>query len=223
MSAPPVDPIEAHVAALARAVRGPSTVRRSVLREARDGLDDAADAYRRAGIDDARAARLAVRDFGSIAEVAPLYQRELVAGAGRRTALLLATGIPAVRLSWSLLLAGQPAAGPPAPRIMDVFTTVQDVAVALAATSALVLVVLGARSAASTRLVAAATAITAIVAVAVIGGAAVAMNVVQAGQTWGRLLVQPAGLLICLVSVVMVVAVNRSAAVTLCTLRPRTG
>jgi len=83
--------------------------------------------------------------------------------------------------------------------------------------------VLGSRRAAPARAVAAAAAVTVFVAVAVIGGVGVAMNVAQSGQVWLRLTALPAGPLVYLGSVLMVVLLNRSAAVTLCALRPRAG
>jgi hypothetical protein len=218
------DPIAAHLAELARSVRGPGRARRSVLREVHDGLDDAADAYRRAGVDADRAARLAVRDFGPVAEVAPLYQDELAAAEGKRTAVLLAVGVPVVVLSWSLLWMSGVAAGPPAPAAVGALSVVQDVGAGLATAVALVLLGLSYRRTAAPRPVAAAAAVVAIATVAVCGGTAVAMNLVQAPQAWTRITQHPLSLLVYLGSVVMVVLLNRSAARTLCTLRaPRPG
>jgi hypothetical protein len=212
------DPITAHLAELARAVRGPGRARRTVLREVRGGLDDAAEAYRRTGLDADRAARLAVRDFGPVAEVAPLFQDELTASEGRRTAALLAVGVPAVVLSWSLLWASGLAAGPPAPAAVGVLSVVQDVAAGLVTALALVLLALTRRTTAP-RPVAAAAAVAAFATVAVCGGTAVAMNLVQAAQAWVRITQQPASLAVYLGSAALVVLLNRSAARTLCTLR----
>jgi hypothetical protein len=218
-----VDPIGTHLAELARAVRGPGRFRRSVLREVRDGLDDAADAYRRAGVDDERAARLAVRDFGPVAELAPLYQDELAADAGRRTAVLLAVGVPAVTAAWSLLFSSGAAAGSPAPSPVAALGVVQDVAGVLATLTALALVALGFRRTAAPRRLALAAAVAAFATVAVCGGTAVVMNVVQAGQAWVRFTSHPAGLLVYLGSAAMIVLLNRSAARTLCALRRPAG
>jgi hypothetical protein len=219
VSAPALDPIAAHVGALARAVRGPARVRRGILREVRDGLDDAAEAYRRAGVDPERAARLAVRDFGPVAELAPLYQEELAAGEGRRTAALVAFGVPAVMLGWSLLWTSGLAAGSPKPPAVAVLGAVQDAAGVLATAVSLVLVVLGSRRAARPRRVAAAAAATALATVALCGGTAVAMNLLDAGHSWLRVTSQPASLLLYLGTAVMVVVFNRSAARTICALR----
>lgn len=43
---PAVDPVARHVAELKRVLRGPARARRSMVREVRDGLHDAVDAYR---------------------------------------------------------------------------------------------------------------------------------------------------------------------------------
>jgi hypothetical protein len=193
---PSADPIGVHVAALARAVRGPAAARRGLLREVRDGLHDAADAYRRAGIDAERAARLAVRDFGPVAELAPLYQDELAAGAARRTAVLVAAGVPAVMLAWSALWASGVASGSPASPAVAALAAVQDVGGVLATATAVVLVALGFRRTASQRPVAVAAAVTAFATVAVCGGTAVAMNVAQSGQAWVRLTAHPVSLLV---------------------------
>ncbi|HEY4417930.1 MAG TPA: hypothetical protein VGN22_00325 [Pseudonocardia sp.] len=62
MSTP--DVVDQHVAELARALRGPGRTRRSILREVRDGLHDAAAAHRCCGLDPQQAAVRAVHDFG---------------------------------------------------------------------------------------------------------------------------------------------------------------
>lgn len=97
------DMVDTHVAELARTLRGPGRVRRSMLAETRDGLHDAAAAYRDAGLPAEDAAARAVSDFGTVAELAPLYQDELTARQGRRAALVLAIVFPAVVLGWDLL------------------------------------------------------------------------------------------------------------------------
>lgn len=216
------DPVAAHVDALARAVHGPPAARRSVLREVRDGLEDAVDAYRRGGVDAARAAELAVRDFGPVSRLAPLYQDELAAGAGRRTAALVAVGLPGLLLSWNLLLADKPPVGPPASAGFGVLVAVQDVAAVLASVVALALVVLG-RGTGSPRRIAVTAAATALVTVAVCGGTAVAMNLTETGHAWARLTGQPATLPVYLASAAMVALLCRSAARTLCALRPPAG
>lgn len=100
------DLLDTHVDDLARRLRGPGRLRRSMLAETRDGLHDAAAAYRDAGLPVTDAAARAVADFGTVADLAPLFQQELTARQGRRTALVLAVVFPVVVLSWDLLWKG---------------------------------------------------------------------------------------------------------------------
>lgn len=84
-----VSTTEAYVAALDRDLVGPGRVRRDLVQEARDHLDDATAAYRRAGRDRADAERLAVDDFGDLDEIVPAFQTTLAVAAARRTAWML--------------------------------------------------------------------------------------------------------------------------------------
>lgn len=220
------DPVEAHVAELERSLRGSSKVRRSMVREARDGLDDAVDAYRRSGLTPEHAARQAVRDFGPVSAVAPLYQDELAAGQGRHTTLLLAVGLPALMLGWDLLWASGVADRPPAPEAMvatvQELARVQDLVSGVAAAMALVLVVLTFRCTGSPRRVAAAVAVTTLTAVTLCVVTAIAMNVVNFALARELVTVQPFGQVTYSVSVV-VVLLSRAALRTLRTLRPPRG
>jgi hypothetical protein len=219
----PADPVSAHVAALARALRGPSAPRRSILREARDGLDDAAAAYRAAGLDRVRAGELAVRDFGPVAEVAPPYPDELAAGQARRTALLLAVGLPVLLLGWDLLWssgAGWDSATTPAVRVL---ARVQDVLSTAVAAVALGLLAMSLRRTADPRRVARATGLTALAAALLIGGTAVAMNLVNLDDAWALLTTSPAVALAYLVSMAVLVQVGASAVRTVRTARRRAG
>jgi hypothetical protein len=74
---------------LAAALVGPRRVKRGLMQEARDHLDDATAAYVRAGYDEPDASARAVADFGSVDEVAPAFQTTLAVASSRRTALLL--------------------------------------------------------------------------------------------------------------------------------------
>jgi hypothetical protein len=213
------DPVAEHVAALDRALRGPAKARRSLVREVREGLEDAVTAYRAGGADARRAARLAVRDFGPVPEVAPLYQDELVLGQGRRTALLLVTGVPALVLGWGLLWSSGLAVGAPGPPAVKALAAVQDVTGGIVAVLAAVLVVLTSRRSRSPRWAALAAAATAGTTIVVCGGAAVAMAILNGPVAWARITTQPAGALAYLVSAGMVVLMNRSALRTLHTLR----
>lgn len=78
-----------YLASLDAALVGPRRVRRDLVQEARDHLEDATAAYVRAGYDQRDAAAMAVRDFGSVDEVAPAFQTTLAVASSRRTALLL--------------------------------------------------------------------------------------------------------------------------------------
>jgi hypothetical protein len=219
-----LDPVEAHVAALERSLRGPSKVRRSMVREVRDGLEDAVDAYRRSGLTPEHAARQAVRDFGPVSAVAPLYQDELAAGQGRRTALLLAVGLPSLMLGWDLLWASGVADWPPAPEAVALtvkgLARTQDLISGFAAATALVLAVLTFRRTGSPRRVAAAVAVTTLTAVTLCVISAIAMNVVNFAQAWERLTVEPVGQLAYGASAAVVLLLSRAALRTLRTLRP---
>ena len=81
--------VAGYLAELDAALVGPRRVRRDLVREAGDHLEDATDAYRRAGRDSSEAERLAVRDFGTLDEIAPAFQTTLAVAASRRTAWLL--------------------------------------------------------------------------------------------------------------------------------------
>ncbi|BCJ31263.1 permease prefix domain 1-containing protein [Actinocatenispora sera] len=85
-----VGPIEEYVRALTAALPGPARARASLVGEARDGLVDAATAYRAAGYPTGRAEQLAVADFGTVGELAGEYRTELALSQGRRTLLLTA-------------------------------------------------------------------------------------------------------------------------------------
>lgn len=71
------------------ALVGPRRARRSLVTEAADHLEDATDALVGAGCHRDDAARRAVDDFGTVAEVAPGFQETLVVASSRRTAWLM--------------------------------------------------------------------------------------------------------------------------------------
>jgi hypothetical protein len=96
------DRIETYLATLDAALRGPGAAKRELLAEARDHLSDAAEAYERRGDDRASAERRAVRDFGSLAEVAPGYQVELGMAQARRTALLVIGSLMIQPVVWGV-------------------------------------------------------------------------------------------------------------------------
>jgi hypothetical protein len=78
-----------YLAALDRSLGGPSRVRRGLLREVGDHLEDATDAYRGAGYEQPEAERRAVADFGTIDQVLPGFRVTVAVASARRTALLL--------------------------------------------------------------------------------------------------------------------------------------
>ncbi len=232
MSAPPVDaldPVAAHVAELDRMLHGPVKDRRSILREVHEGLADATEAHREAGMAPREAAQRAVREFGPVADVAPLYQDELAADQGRRTALLLAIGLPALMLGWDLLWRGGIDWGPdrPALAVVKTLASVQDATTMVVAGTALVLVALTFRRTRCPRRVAAAAAIAALVAVVGCGGTSIGMSVANGAETLRLVTSQSLGAVAYLTSSVMLVLINRAALRTLRTLhrprRPRPG
>jgi hypothetical protein len=86
-------PIDAYVATLRGALRGPRAAKADLVQEARDGLIDAAERYEDDGLDRLAAERAAVEEFGPVAALAPEYQRELALTQGRRTAVIVGVAV----------------------------------------------------------------------------------------------------------------------------------
>ncbi|MEO3867774.1 permease prefix domain 1-containing protein [Nonomuraea sp. B12E4] len=101
--------IDDYVADLHRCLAGPHGPKRDMVVEARDSLTDTADALEAGGLDRAEAERLAVAEFGEVAEIAPEYQAELTAASGRRLGALLFLGVPVITVMWSALWSLYPA------------------------------------------------------------------------------------------------------------------
>jgi hypothetical protein len=97
-----VSTIDAYVAQLADALRGPVASRRDLLTEARDALVDAADAYERAGLPGAAAQQRAVAEFGPVREIAAAFQPELALGQARRTAWGIGVVLAIQPLLWGV-------------------------------------------------------------------------------------------------------------------------
>ncbi|WP_062213477.1 permease prefix domain 1-containing protein [Streptomyces sp. NBRC 109706] len=95
--------VERQVAELAEALYGPARVRSRLLREAHEGLSETVAAYTAAGLPPERATREAVAEFGSPAELAPAYQRELTIAQARHTARALMLVAPYLLLCWYLV------------------------------------------------------------------------------------------------------------------------
>ncbi|WP_103353194.1 permease prefix domain 1-containing protein [Amycolatopsis sp. CA-128772] len=92
--------IDAYLADLDRRLHGCGRFKADLLDEARDGLHDAADAYRAGGWTGEEAERRAVADFGPAAVVARGYQAELGMLSGVRTLWKLVIGVPAMQVLW---------------------------------------------------------------------------------------------------------------------------
>ena len=97
------DVIDDYIGGLSARLVGPRRAKRDLLREARDGIVDAADAYADAGLDPTEAAGRAVADFGRYRQVVRPFQTELAVAQGRRTALAVAVAMPAVLLASRLM------------------------------------------------------------------------------------------------------------------------
>jgi hypothetical protein len=92
--------IDEYLGELDRRLHGCGRFKADLLEEARDGLHDAADAYRAGGWNDEEAERRAVADFGPAAVVAHDYQAELGMLSGVRTLWKLVIGVPAMQILW---------------------------------------------------------------------------------------------------------------------------
>jgi hypothetical protein len=106
-----VSTAEAYVAALDQSLVGPRRVRRGLVQEARDHLEDASESLSDAGYDRAEAERIAVADFGSLDEIVPAFQTTLAVAASRRTAWMLFGALSIQPLLWDGPLG--PDNGPP--------------------------------------------------------------------------------------------------------------
>ena len=90
----------AYLDELDAALVGPARVRRDLVREAADHLEDATSAYIRAGWTRSAAAEQAVADFGAVDEVAPGFQTTVAVSAARRTALILLVALGIQPFLW---------------------------------------------------------------------------------------------------------------------------
>jgi hypothetical protein len=79
---------------------GTAGVRSDLLLEARHGLEDAAEAYREAGLSEREAVERAVRDFGDLEELTVDYAAHAVTGSVRLAALVLGAGYSLVLTAW---------------------------------------------------------------------------------------------------------------------------
>jgi HAAS len=93
--------VDAYVAALSHALRGPRRLRKDLVTEARDGLVDATEAYEADGLGHGDAERRAIDDFGELGEIAAAYRPELALGQARRTAVQLTLVIMLQPIVWA--------------------------------------------------------------------------------------------------------------------------
>jgi hypothetical protein len=203
------DPVAVHVAELDRLLRGPGAVKRSMIAEVRNGLHDAAEAYREGGLDPQQAADSAVQDFGPAREVAPLMQEELTARQGRRTALLVAVVFPVMLLGWDLLWQTGHGWTAPVPDATRVLSRVLDIGTVVIAAAALVLLLATFRRAVSRRL----TVLAGLVAAGGVlwcNGIAVVMNLINPQQAGAMLTTEPAVTAVALASTAVSALVVRS-------------
>ena len=173
------DPIAEYTTTLARALYGPRRTRRSMIAEAREGLSDAAAAYRDGGVAPERAAELAVRDFGSVDEIAPEFQDELTARQGRWAAVMIALVFPAMLMVWSFIQSsGMMGPGTYPPKdVIVLIARIEDVMSLVTAATALVLFVATFRRSARPRLLTRAIGVTGAAGAAICGGLPVVMLV----------------------------------------------
>ncbi|WP_081736514.1 permease prefix domain 1-containing protein [Amycolatopsis orientalis] len=94
--------IEAYISELDRRLSGSAGAKADLLTEARDGLHDAAEAYREGGIDEPEAERRAVADFGPAELITRAYQAELALRGDIGTLWKVIVGVPLFQLGWEL-------------------------------------------------------------------------------------------------------------------------
>ncbi|MEE1790351.1 hypothetical protein PUR28_06110 [Streptomyces sp. BE308] len=95
------DPIESYIADLTAVLHGPARIKDRMVDELRDGLLDAAQGLSAEPGRDA--ARQAVRQFGTVAELAPGFQHELTIAQARHTARTVMLIVPFPILCWYLV------------------------------------------------------------------------------------------------------------------------
>lgn len=187
------DPIATHVAALERALRGPQRARQCMVAEVHAGLLDAADAYECGGLPPDQAAAAAVRDFGTVGEVAPSFQDELTARQGRASALLFAIVFPGMLVGWDLLWqSGLVRRGSgTATDLVVALARLQDGATLFVGTAAIALLAVTFRRTVSPRRVTRAVGLTGTAGALTCGGISVAMNVASGHSTVTMLATNP--------------------------------
>lgn len=173
--------VDTHVAAFAARLRGPAATRRSMIREIDVGLRDAVAAYQDGGLDPGAAAERAVRDFGTVDEIAPQLQEELTARHGRRTALLVALTFPGLVLGWDLLWSNGVRWDDSVPPVVGLLSRAQDGIAVLAAMIAFGLFVATFHRAVPARKVTELAGVVGVVGALTAAGVSVWMNLASSG------------------------------------------
>jgi hypothetical protein len=205
------DPVNAHVAELDRVLRGPAAVKRSMIAEVRDGLADAVAGHCDRGLDPQRAAAAAVREFGSVRDVAPLLQEELTARQGRRTAQLVAVTFPTTLVAWDALwMAGNGWTTPPTAAVAALARAVDALTVLLTC-AAVALLLTTFRDGRPPRWVTGLTGLVAALGVVGCGGMSLAMNLLKPHLAGEMHAANPATAVVLTVTAVSAGLVTRSA------------
>ncbi|WP_142095529.1 permease prefix domain 1-containing protein [Pseudonocardia cypriaca] len=205
------DPVGAHVAELDRALHGPAALKRSMIAEVRHGLADAVACHQDRGLEPQRAAAEAVREFGSVHEVAPLLQEELTARQGRRTAQLVVVAFPALLLAWDALwMTGQAWQSPPSPMVGSLARAV-DVLTVLITVAALVLLLATFRDGPLPRWVTTLSGLVAALGVAGCGGMSLVMNLLKPHAAGELFAANPATAVVLTATALIAALVTRSA------------
>ncbi|MEV4537386.1 permease prefix domain 1-containing protein [Asanoa sp. NPDC049518] len=135
--------VDQHLQRLDRALSGPRGLKRRMLAEARDGLDDAVADLRAAGQPATAAQRQAIAEFGGVDDVAPAFQAELAASAARVLGLRVIAVFGVSAFCSDLMWRGAPWSGPRPPEayllLSDSVDALARVAVAVAVLGSLAL------------------------------------------------------------------------------------
>jgi hypothetical protein len=206
-----LDPVRRHLAELDRTLHGPGAMKRGMIAEVRDGLEDAVAGYREGGLDPQGAATAAVRDFGSVREVAPLLQEELTARQGRRTAQLLLVAFPAMLIAWELLWTTGNGWSAPPPAAVSVLSRAIDILTVLITIAALVLLLVTFRGCRLPPWITRLIGLVATLGVVGCSGMSVVMNLLTPQQAADMFTTQPAVVAVGVMSAAASALVTRSA------------
>jgi hypothetical protein len=180
--------LEGYLATLAARLPGPSRTRQAILAELGDGLADATQAYYARGLGPAAAAQAAVAEFGQPPALAAAFAPELAGAQARQTALALIRSGPLIGGLWLGALVASNAA-PWRHGLTGIWLALPAVAVAIAAAGLAALLVVAATGRASrwlpTRLTLAPAA------AAIVGAAAIGVDLVVLGMLTGQAIIQP--------------------------------